>query len=325
MKNTTHLGFFGARRTPGRTWAFLASLGLGLWGFPAVVWSQELDPKAVSQFFDVNKVITSIVVVVVAYIIARIVNSALDNLGSQLAAKRLLLKKISSLVRFMVYIIAALIIVMGVFRPDRETLLALSAAAAVTIGLALKDLAGSIIAGMIILVDSPFQVGDRVQFGSTYGEVVEIGLRTVKINTLDDNLVSIPNNKFLTEAVASSNAGALDMMVVLDFFVGADEDYERAMSLVEEATATSKYVFLKKPISIHVYETLVGNSYATRIRSMFYVSDTSYETAIKTDITRRVKQQFRRENIKSPYHKEIAVLSAEGGMFPLDITSRNSE
>ena len=48
-----------------------------------------------------------------------------------------------------------------------------------------------------------FAVGDRVEFSGTYGEVVEMGLRSVRIATLDDNLVSIPNNMFLGAAVAT--------------------------------------------------------------------------------------------------------------------------
>lgn len=270
----------------------------------AAVNAQDLDPAVVGKLLDVNKLATAAIIMVAAFVTARVVGAMLDNLGERLAGRRLLMKKGASLVRFGIYITAALVVVLGVLRPERETLIAISAALAVTIGLALKDLAGSIIAGVIILLDAPFQVGDRVQFGSTYGEVVEIGLRTVKINTLDDNLVSIPNNKFLTEAVASANAGALDMMIVLDFLIGIDEDHERARELVLDATLTSKFVYLAKPVIVHVAENMLGGEvYGTRVRSKFYVCDTRFESAIQTDITRRVKAAFRAENIGSPYQK----------------------
>ncbi len=42
--------------------------------------------------------------------------------------------------------------------------------------------------------------------------------------TLDDTQVTIPNNKFLTDSVASGNAGSVEMMVQMDFFVGVDQD-----------------------------------------------------------------------------------------------------
>ena len=54
----------------------------------------------------------------------------------------------------------------------------------------------------------------------------------------------------------------------------------------------------------YVAENMLGGEvYGTRIRSKFYVCDTRFETAIQTDITRRVKAAFRAERIGSPYQK----------------------
>ena len=91
--------------------------------------------------------------------------------------------------------------------PHPEVALAIGGTAAVSLGFALKDLLSSIVAGLIILVDRPFQVGDRVTFDGWYGEITHIGLRSVRLLTLDDTQVTIPNNKFLTDLVASGNAG----------------------------------------------------------------------------------------------------------------------
>jgi len=49
-----------------------------------------------------------------------------------------------------------------------------------------------LVAGLLLLFDRPFRVGDRVSFNDVYGEIVSIGLRTVRLQTLDDNLVT-PN------------------------------------------------------------------------------------------------------------------------------------
>src|SRR4051812_22270601 len=46
----------------------------------------------------------------------------------------------------------------------------------------------------------PFQVGDRVQFSGEYEDILKIGLRSVRMNTLDHNVVTIPNNKVLTDS-----------------------------------------------------------------------------------------------------------------------------
>lgn len=264
----------------------------------------SIDAQMLGEVLVFDKVFWSAVTVVLAVIAARVWSGTLDRLGEQFAARRLLLKKVASLSRFAIYLSATYLVIFGILAPRKESLLAFSAGLVFVLGLALKPLAESIIAGVIILIDSPFQVGDRVQFGSTYGEVSEIGLRVVRITTLDDNLVSIPNNKFLSEVVSSGNAGALDMMIVVDFFIGMDEDFNLAKRLVFEAAMTSRYAYLSKPVKVHVHEVSTEHAFATRIRAKLYVIDVRYETDLRTDITERVRPAFRKYGICPPYHDE---------------------
>ena len=164
----------------------------------------------------------------------------------------------------------------------------------------------SMIAGIIILVDRPFQVGDRISFGSYYGEVIEIGLRTVRLVTLDDNLVTIPNNKFLTDPVASGNAGALDMLVQVDFLIGADQNLELAKRLVGEALTASRYAYLEKPWVVVVSPITLGEAVGLRLRAKVYVLDVKYEKALETDVTEQVAMAFRHHDIAPPaiLHRE---------------------
>jgi small-conductance mechanosensitive channel len=185
-------------------------------------------------------------------------------------------------------------------RLSQEMMFALAGAGAMTVGFALKDLAASVLAGLMIIIDRPFQVGDRVSFGGHYGEIISIGLRSVRLNTLGDDVVTIPNNKFLTDAVSSGNWGALDMMVTMDFFIGADQDLARARALVEECITSSRYAFLRKPWRINVNQVVEGNYFAIRLRARVYVLDCQYEKALETDVTERVIEAFREHGILPP-------------------------
>ena len=100
--------------------------------------------------------------------------------------------------------------------------------------------------------------------------------------------------------VASANAGALDCMVVIPFYVGAAEDFQRARKLVAEATATSRYVFLNKPVVTLVQDEFLGERFVTVIRVKAYVFDARYEKAFATDVTERVKIAFKRHGIRTP-------------------------
>ncbi len=258
----------------------------------------EIAEKA--ELFELAKVIKALIVIAVGVVASRLVKATLDKLGEGRARRRLLAKKIASFSRLGIFAFATYLVVLTFFDAEehRTALLGLGGTLAVTIGFALKDTASSVMAGVLILVDQPFQVGDRVEFQGTYGEVTEIGLRTVRIVTLDDNEVSIPNNKFLTEAVSSGNAGALDMMIVIPFYIAIDENFALAKKIVYEATVASKYVFLNKPVEITLHDEVIGRYLTTVVQSRAYVIDTRYELDFKTDVTERVKRAFREHHIR---------------------------
>lgn len=235
------------------------------------------------------------------------VNTGLTRVSQKLMEKmptrRFLVLQISTLLSFALYIFGTIGLVVGVLQPPREFLIAVGGAIAVALGFALKDIVASLVAGILLLFDRPFRVGDRVTFGDTYGEIVSIGLRTVRLVTLDDNLVTIPNSRFITDVVASGNAGELDMMVVTDFHVSLDADLEQVRRLIEEVVVTSRYAYLKKPVSFAIQEVEVARTLGIRMRTKAYVLDTRYEKEFQSDLVLRVSKLFREHNISRPHPK----------------------
>jgi len=252
------------------------------------------------QIIRVGGVATGLLVLVATYLLVRFVTSALQGAGTRWVDRRLLINQVATLIRFGLWIAGLSIATALAVNLTREVVLAIGGTAAVTIGFALKDLAASILAGVIIIIDRPFQVGDRVGFGGVYGEIASIGLRSVRLVTLDDNVITIPNNKFLTEMVSSGNWGALDMMIQMDFFVGVDQDAALAETLVGDALTSCRYVYTKKPWVVLVNQVLQNNMVAVRLRAKAYVLDVQYEKAFETDVTKRVMTTFREHHILPP-------------------------
>jgi len=261
----------------------------------------DVDASSIIQFLNPGRLVYAITVVVIGVVVSRLVTGFLDRIGEQQTRYRLTMKKVASISRFVIFLITAVIVVTSVFTLNREALLALGGTIAVTVGFALKDTAASLISGILILIDQPFQVGDWISFQGTYGEVKEIGLRSVRVVTLDDNLVSIPTNKFLTESVSSGNAGALDMQVVMDFHIAVDGDFARARRLAYEAAVTSKYVYLQKPVVVLVSDEITNIAFTTRIRVKAYVLDARFEKRFVSDVTERVKTAWRKAGIAPPH------------------------
>jgi len=233
-------------------------------------------------------------VLIVTALLTRAVAATAKRLGEQVARRRLAVNQVSTLLRFGFWAIAALVAVNSLFDLSSQAVFALSGTLAVAAGFLLKDVAESFVAGIAILVAKPFQVGDRITFGGHYGEVVEIGLRTVKLVTLDDNLVTVPTSLFSSQPVASANAGALECMVVIPFYLSTEVDHKQASDIVHEAVLSSRYLYLGKPINVLVRMLLTeGVGPLIEVTAKAYVCDTRYEKAFASDVTDQALTAFR--------------------------------
>ncbi|MBW2527471.1 MAG: mechanosensitive ion channel [Deltaproteobacteria bacterium] len=265
--------------------------------------AQEPDAPDITQLAGLIRwsgLAASVVVVVAAIVVLRFVGGAASRLGTRFATRRLLIQKVESFTRFFIYFATATVVIVLSFRVNKTVLTVLGGAIAFAVGFAMRDLVAAVIAGVTIMFDRPFQVGDRVQYAGQYGDIMKIGLRSVRLRTLDDNLVTIPNNKILTDVTSSGNYGELDMQVVMDFLIGIDQDAELAERLVKEALLSSRYVYLEKPIILLVTQVLQGEYVAIRLRGKAYVLDTQYEKAFESDVHKRVLGAFREHGIRPP-------------------------
>ena len=236
----------------------------------------------------------------VGWLVTSLVSRTLDDLGERFAERRLALKRWSVGLQFLVYAVLAVTIGWMMLDLDDESKQLVVGGLIVALGFALQDTAKTFIAGLTLLFDAPFQVGDRISFGGYYGEVQDIGLRSVRLVTLDDNLVTIPNSELVRHPVPSANAGALDMMCVISLYLRLDADADRARTLLSEVAATSRYVFLDKPIATVIQEEMHRHSYAVRVDIKAYVFDARYEEAFSSDVVARGRRALAAAGIPRP-------------------------
>ncbi|NVB41675.1 mechanosensitive ion channel [Pseudenhygromyxa sp. WMMC2535] len=283
---------------------------------PALAWALDEtlgaapDAEVLSQIAGMIRwsgVATSVVVIVGSWLTIRFTRDLVERFSKQFANRRLLLHKIATIFQFIVYTSTAVVVILLSFHIDEKVLTVIGGTVAVSVGFAVKDVVASFIAGIMIMVDRPFQVGDRISFGGQYGDVTAIGLRSVRMVTLDDNVVTIPNNKFISDITSCGNYGALDMQVVMDFHIGVDQDVNAARAIVNEAAVTSRYVYLPKPVVVLVSQVIADSYVSVRLRLKAYVLDTKYEKAFETDVNLRVLGAFGERRISPPavLHRQI--------------------
>lgn len=235
----------------------------------------------------------ALVVLALAYVLVRLIAWVLDAMAERRAAQRLLFKRLIPIFRLAIWSFVIYFIIVGVFQIDQSGLLAAGAAAGVAIGFAAQDILKNIFGGLIIILDKPFQVGDKINVAGTYGEVVSIGLRATRIATPDDNLVSVPNAKVVDGPVANANAGALDCQVVTHLYLPGWVDVSEAKRIAYAAAANSRYVFLDKPIVVNVKDEF-QETFLTHLMVKAYVLDTRYEFVFASDVTEAAKTEFLR-------------------------------
>lgn len=270
-------------------------------GMPATPIAGTPGGDGALAFFKPDAVPYALFVVVGTYLAIRVLHQVANRLAERAMQHRLTIKQTVTLVGFAAYGLATIVAVSALFELSAQAILALSGTLAVAGGFLLKDVAEATVASVSILIGRPFQVGDRISFGGFYGEVKDIGLRSVQLVTLDDNLVTIPSNKFLAEPVASANAGQLDCMVVIPFFISTDADHERARQIIHDAVLSSRFLYLGKPVSVLVAMKLADEFGAVvEINAKAYVYDARHEKAFASDVTDRVLTNFRKNEIDFP-------------------------
>jgi small-conductance mechanosensitive channel len=247
---------------------------------------------------DPATVLSAVVVLVVAYALARTLSVGLSAVADRVANHRFRVTVLIPLLKFAVYGTALYLVVTALFDLTTTQLVAFSGLLGAAIGLGLKDLLADLVGGLILVIEQPYQVGDKVDIDNHYGEITDIGLRSTTLVTPNDTAVVVPNFSVLNDAVANANTSDAEMLVVVEFYIDVDANTGRARDIVEDALASSPYVLVSQE---HPYTVRVAdNQYYRTLTGKAYVNDLRNEQAFKSDVTERVLEAFAAEGIESP-------------------------
>jgi small-conductance mechanosensitive channel len=259
--------------------------------------AKELGELAGATIFTFKNILLSILVLLLNWLIIRGIQRILGVFAERSTKHRITIKGFIPLVAIILWSVAAYFIVVNIFSPPRETLIAGLASAGIAVGLAAQDVIKNIFAGLVIIFDSPFKVGDKIEVGSHYGEVNQIGLRSTKITTADDSMVTLPNAEVMNNAVSNSNTGEANCQVVSEIYLPPNIDTVLVRKIAVEAAQVSKFIYLNKPITVLFFNTIQDGVPFYKMRLKAYVSDIRNEFAFKSDMTELVLKQLFAEGI----------------------------
>ncbi len=200
----------------------------------------------------------------------------------------------------MLFIIgAALIIVLKHFNYDILSLVTALGIGSLAIGMAAKDTLAHVISGFTLMIDRPFRIGDRIQIsGGQVGDVQDIGLRSTKIKTLDNQLLIIPNsdlcNTMLTNQAFPDNRIKGRINVGVSYGSDAGQVKQLLVSIALEIDDV-----LRDPLP-EAYFVSFGDS-ALNMALFFWVEEYPRLFATTDKINSLILTRFREQGIEIPY------------------------
>jgi small-conductance mechanosensitive channel len=259
---------------------------------------REKQEEVLESISFLNIFLTLLVLVIGYYLIGLIVK-ILTFLAERSARLRITIKGIIPIMRIVIWSLIIFTIIKGIYNPPIETVIAATASVSIAVGFAAQDLLKNVFGGIALLLDRPFQVGDKIDTGKHYGEVIEIGLRATRIITADDSMVSVPNSELVNSAVSNSNSGELNCQVVAEIYLPIDVDTQLVRKIAIEAAQVSQYIYLKKPIAVLFFNEVKERRSYLKMRLKAYVMDIRYEFAFKSDLTEIVVRELLKAKIIS--------------------------
>jgi len=214
---------------------------------------------------------------VVALVIASIMVLKLINLGAVWSQERALaqgrggqlqpLIVLLSRVGRVFVVVLALAALLSYFGVNVTAFAAALGLGGLSISLAAKDTVADAIAGFIILVDQPFRVGDRIEIQeiATWGDVVDIGLRTTRIRTRDNRMVIVPNSVIGANQVINYTYPDPQYRIETHVAVDDDTDLEAVRQLIIDTVRKVEGVLPEKPVDA-LYVEMGGTSMLFRVR-----------------------------------------------------------
>jgi small-conductance mechanosensitive channel len=120
------------------------------------------------------------------------------------------------------------------------------------ISLAAKDTITNVISGIVIMFDSPFKVGDRIDVPSagTWGDVVDIGIRSTRVQTRDNRLVIIPNASVVDGEVINYSQPDPSYRLQVDLGISYNGDIPSITKVLEDTIRGVEGVMEDKPVNV---------------------------------------------------------------------------
>ena len=178
--------------------------------------------------------------------------------------------------------------------------------AGIAIGFAAKDTLSNLIAGILLILDRPFEIGDRIEVWSapvgsaSWGDVVYIGLRATKIQTTDNIVIIIPNNEIMKRDIVNYTIITSKIRVRVNIGIAYDADIDKTKGIILDVADSTEWIAKDPPPRVMVRS--FGES-SVDLQLRVWIDDARKRMDTISHITDKVKTEFDKAGIEIPFPK----------------------
>jgi small-conductance mechanosensitive channel/CRP-like cAMP-binding protein len=218
-------------------------------------------------------------------------------------------------VALVIFLIALLLVLSIGYHAERELkgLLAGSGIAAIILGFAGQNLFGGIIAGISLQINRPYKVGDWLQVGERFAEVMEINWRSTRLCTNDNIYLDIPNNEMIRQMIVNlhypTEIHAMRIRVGVDYNVPPN----RVKDALFRAASSASGVLASPPVKIFLVDFA---DHAVTYEIKFYMGNHARINQVNDAVRTNVWYELKRQRINIPFPIRTLQLERRGPAAP---------
>ncbi|MCW9709512.1 mechanosensitive ion channel [Avibacterium sp. 21-586] len=282
-----------------------------------------LVTQTLSQWQDwligfIPNIISAIILLTLFYFIAKLLSKVALRIYNRLFPKDLRSAKgiaigVKILIWFLGIILALEVLHLASFLTH---LLAGAGIVGIVAGFAFKDIASNAFSGLLIKSEQPFEVGDWVNINNSIGKVVNIGLVTVELITIEGETALIPNQMIYSDEFFNYSK-LKKRRVILSTGVSYGDDLDKVRQVALDLIQEWDFVIDKNDVNF--YFTDIGSSTFDFI-IRFWVDFVTYEDYLesKSQAIMALKKRFEQENISIAYNVTTLDFGVKGGVNLFD-------
>lgn len=273
---------------------------------------------------DVGITISHLVIAILAIILSMIASKIIRSILRKQVMQKLEVDQgvQYALLRFVHYVILVIGVYIGLttINIPLGALLGLFAVIGVGIGFGLQNLASNFISGVILLLERPVKVGDRLELNEFWGDVKKINLRTTLVETPDRISIIVPNSKLLESEVTNYSYGDPKLRLRVPVGIAYGSDCQKATDVLLKVAADNERV-LKEPAP-KVWFSEFGDSSLNFIL-LCWIANAGEKYDVTSELNYAIDQGFRDNGIEIPFpQRDLHLRSVRA---PLQIESGSTD